>query len=171
VYVIYIVTTSEKLWQALTKSQFMEHYWFGGQMTSDWQAGSTVELLMHDGRLGMTGRISESDPPRRLSYSWHVEFHEPFAREQASRVAFELEPLGTVVRLTLIHDGFPPESNVFNGIREGWPKILSSLKSLQESGRPLSVSSAADYLGRTEELVGNRARFTGIPARDNDFVM
>jgi uncharacterized protein YndB with AHSA1/START domain len=144
VYVSYIETTPEKLWQALTETTFVQQYWFGSQVKSDWLPGSQVEFMMHDGSLGISGTVLESDPPRRLAYTWQDEiyFREKNSREAASRVAFELESLGEVVKLTVIHDQFAAESAVLQRVSDGWPKVLSNLKSLlEESGRTLSIDA------------------------------
>jgi hypothetical protein len=86
--------------------------------------------------------VLEYAPPRRLSYTWHVEFDEVFRREKPSRVTFELEPMRSAVKLTVTHDQFEPGSRVYEGIRSGWPMILASLKSFLETGRALDVTSA-----------------------------
>ena len=84
----------------------------------------------------------ESDPPRRLSYTWHVEFADELRDEHPSRVTFEIEPSGTDVKLTLIHDEFEPGSKILEGVRSGWPAILASLKTMLETGKPLAGTSA-----------------------------
>ena len=91
VYVTYIATTPEKLWQALTDGTFTRQFWFGTSVESDWSRGSRV-IFRSGGEVHDTGEVLDYVPYRRLSYSWQVEFHEVFRREKPSRVTFELEP-------------------------------------------------------------------------------
>jgi uncharacterized protein YndB with AHSA1/START domain len=142
VYVTYIATTPEKLWQALTDGAFTRQFWFGTSVESDWSRGSRV-IFRSGGEVHDTGEVLDCVPYRRLSYSWKVEFHEVFRREKPSRVTFELEPTGgPEVKLTVTHDEFEPGSKVHAAVSNGWPMILSSLKSLLETGRPSASTSA-----------------------------
>src|SRR5882757_2574784 len=118
VYVIYIETTPAKLWEALTSSEFTERYWWGTRVVSDWQVGSAFALEWH-GKLTDTGVIIEADPPRRLSYSWSNTSVE-LRSEPPSRVTFVLEPYGKLVKLTLTHEDFQPDSAMLQGISKGW---------------------------------------------------
>jgi uncharacterized protein YndB with AHSA1/START domain len=138
VYVTYIQTTPEQLWQALTDGTFTQRYWFGRRIESDWKVGGRV-TLWHEDKVSDSGEVLECDPPRRLSYSFHVEFVEEPRAEPPSRVTFEIEKLGAQVKLTLTHDRFEPGSKVLAGVATGWPVILSSLKSLLETGQPLKM--------------------------------
>ncbi|MEV4237780.1 ArsR/SmtB family transcription factor [Nocardia sp. NPDC050408] len=150
VYTTYIKTTPQRLWQALTDPAFTNRYW-GASFDTDWQPGS--EMVWH--QRDWTSKdpeqiVLESDPYTKLSYTWHT-FDPTFAttfdmdpedvavwaREPRSKVTFELEPHGETVKLTVIHDGFEPGSAVLAGISGGWPSILSSLKSLLETGESL----------------------------------
>ena len=138
VYVTYINTTPEKLWEALTHPDFTQRYWGGRRIVSDWKVGSPVTYLKPDGSAEIKGEVLRSDPPRELSYSWKSVIgpsgEEP---ESPTRVTFKIaQPWGSV-QLTVTHDGFPPESRLFPFISMGWPAILSSLKSLLETGEPL----------------------------------
>src|SRR3954468_21456254 len=138
IYVIYIETTPEKLWEALTSSEFSRRYWWNTEVVSDWKVGSAFALVM-DGVTTDVGKILESDPPRRLSYTFqHVAAAEA-AKEPPSTVVFSLEKHGALVKLTLTHDGFADGSRTLDGISKGWPAIMSSLKSLLETARPLDV--------------------------------
>ena len=137
VYVTYISTTPEKLWNALIDARMTTKYW-QHENVSEWQAGSKWEHRSSgkERTLKLVGKVIESSPPRRLVLTWAFpadEAHE----EKHSRVTFEIEPLGDVVRLTVTHDRLEPDSEMLHGITEGWPKVLSSLKSLMEVGRPL----------------------------------
>ena len=152
VYVTYIETTPEKLWQALIDPAFTLRYW-GIGLKSDWEVGSPVLMQWGPGQefkdVGQV--VLEADPPRRLSYRWHnyqPEHKELFGwsderfaeliKEPQSKVTFEIEPMGTNVKLTLIHDDFVPDSEMLRGTRDGWPAIFASLKTLLETGEPLA---------------------------------
>ncbi len=137
VYVMYISTTPENLWKALIDSKMTAKYW-QHENISDWKPGSSWEHRGCDKErtLKLVGKVIESSPPRRLVLTWA--FPADKAREEKhSRVTFEIEPIGDVVRLTVTHDRLEPGSDMLKGITEGWPKVLSSLKSLLEVGRPL----------------------------------
>jgi uncharacterized protein YndB with AHSA1/START domain len=139
VYVTYIATTPDKLWTALTTGDFSEKYWGGRRVESDWQPGSKVEYRYDGGRkLDILGEVLAADPPRLLSYTFQVDTGRA-NDEPPSRVTFEIEQLGGMVRLTLTHDRFEPASKVLPGISNGWPGILSNLKTLLETGRPMIV--------------------------------
>ena len=141
VYVTYIATTIERLYQALTSAEFTERYMFGRRVESTWKVGAPVRYLGRDGKLSDSGEVLEADPPRRLVFTWRVEFDDALRREGYSKVTFELEPLGGEVKLTVVHDELREGSGVLKGISGGWPKALASLKSLLETGRPLAISS------------------------------
>jgi uncharacterized protein YndB with AHSA1/START domain len=137
VYVTYISTSPEKLWKALLDPKLTAKYW-QHENVSDWKPGSKWEHRRSDkaGTIDLVGKVVESSPPRRLVLTWA--FPADRAREEKhSRVTFEIEPIGDVVRLTVTHDHLEDGSDMLKGITEGWPKVLSSLKSLLESGRPL----------------------------------
>lgn len=135
VYVTYIRSTPEKLWAALTQPEFTKQYWFGVTMQSDWKAGSTWEMMHDDGRVMDAGAIIESDAPRRLVIKWRNEWKPEFKAEGYSRCTMELEPTGDVVKLSVVHEMDTPNSAFINeGVSNGWPKILSNLKSLLETG-------------------------------------
>jgi uncharacterized protein YndB with AHSA1/START domain len=135
VYVIYIASTPEKVFAALTDANMSEQYWHGNSVVSDWKVGSpfTLRLARHDN--DVTGEVLEYDPPRRLSYSFLA--HDGSDGGKASRVTFELEPQRDQVRLTMVHDRFEQGSPVIEKISLGWPLILSSLKSYIECGKVL----------------------------------
>jgi uncharacterized protein YndB with AHSA1/START domain len=135
VYTTYIASTPEKVFAALTDAQMSERYWHGNSVVSDWNVGSpfTLRLARHDSDI--TGKVLEYDPPCRLAYSFLA--HDGSDGGKASRVTFELERQRDQVRLTLVHDGFEPESPVIEKISMGWPLVLSSLKSYVECGKVL----------------------------------
>jgi uncharacterized protein YndB with AHSA1/START domain len=140
VYVIYIEAPAAKVWDALTSGEHTRHFW-SRYVQSDWKVGSRVEFLRADkSKLSHNGEVLEIDPPRRLVMTFDVTA-EGMA-EPASRVTYELEELHGATKLTVIHDGFPPDSTVLKGISKGWPQILSSLKSYLERGAPMAMTDA-----------------------------
>jgi uncharacterized protein YndB with AHSA1/START domain len=143
-YVTYIGAAPDRVWQALTDGALTRQYWYGRRVESDWKVGSTVTFWYDaaDGEaVSDRGIVLESKPPRHLSYTFHVEFVDEVKDEHPSRVTFDLEPIGEETRLTLTHDEFEPKSQVLEGCRTGWPVILSSLKSLAETGEPWAISA------------------------------
>jgi len=142
VYVTYIRSTPEQLWQALTDGELTSRYWFGRRVQSDWRVGSRVVFFADDERLTDSGQVFECERPCRLSYSWTVEFIEELRREPPSRVTFELKRVADVVKLTLTHAQSGAGSSSLKGVGEGWSIILSSLKSMLETGEPLAITSA-----------------------------
>jgi uncharacterized protein YndB with AHSA1/START domain len=141
VYVTYIATTPEKLWEALTRGDFTERYFFGRKVQSDWQEGSSVTYFRPDGQLDVHGQVLKSEPPHLLSLTWEVPDDET-PRKRSTRVTFELKPMDSTVKLTLKHEDLLAEdwsddSDTFAGLNNGWPAILSNLKSLLETGRTL----------------------------------
>jgi uncharacterized protein YndB with AHSA1/START domain len=142
VYVTYIETTPEKLWEALTSSEFSKRYWFDTELRSDWKVGSPIALVM-SGKTTDVGEILQADRPRRLAYTFRHVLDGELAKEGASKVDFTLEPHGELVKLILTHEGFVRGSKLLDGISKGWPAILSSLKSLLERGAALAIPPAA----------------------------
>jgi DNA-binding transcriptional ArsR family regulator/uncharacterized protein YndB with AHSA1/START domain len=150
VYTTYIRTTPERLWQALTDPAFTRRYWRAAFET-DWKAGSTMGWELFGVRIEDPEQVVlESEPYRRLSYRWHTvtpeladflqlseEARERLAAEQRSKVTFEIETLGEVVKLTVVHDDFEPASLMAQMVSQGWPSVLSSLKTLLETGETL----------------------------------
>ena len=138
VYVIYIASTPEKVFKALTDTDATAKFWFGNAVTSDWKVGSPV-TFHREGKLILSGKVIEHDAPRRLSYTF-TSHHEPHnGTEKPSRVVMDLEQQKDQVKLTVTHDGFAARSTVLKSIREGWPPLLSSLKTLLETGEPLPL--------------------------------
>ena len=142
VYVTYIETTPEKLWEALTSSEFSKRYWFNTEFQTDWKVGSPFALVM-DGTTTDVGKVLEFDRPRRLSYTFHHILSEAARKERPTRVVFNIEPHGKLVKLTLTHEDFETGSKLLDGISKGWPAILSSLKTMLESGTALAIPPAA----------------------------
>jgi uncharacterized protein YndB with AHSA1/START domain len=164
VYSTYIATTPERLWQALTEPAFTQRYW-GLEFETDWKAGSP--LTLHQWGLAIADPeqvVLESEPYRHLSYTWHSftpewqrlarekvgfeqEFLDRIAAEPRSKVTFEIEDFGNLVKLTVLHDDFNADSEVLPTISQGWPHILSNLKTLLETGDPLPTPAAATPTG------------------------
>jgi uncharacterized protein YndB with AHSA1/START domain len=142
VYTTYIETTPDKLWAALTSSEFSRQYWFGTELRTDWTIGSPFALVMN-GTPTDVGEILEFDPPRRLSYTFRHVLKDELRNERPTKVVFKLEPHGKLVKLTLTHEGFADASKLLDGISKGWPAILSSLKSLLETGTALAIPTSA----------------------------
>ena len=137
VYTTYIETSAEKLWHALTDGDFTERYWFGHRAASDWKVGSLFRFAKQ-GKPTIEGKVLESDPPRRLAYTWDP-CSTDAERERTSRVTFDIEPRGKVVKLTVTHDNLDEGGKTFRDISGGWPMVLASLKSLMETGHALEV--------------------------------
>ncbi len=137
VYVTYIASSPEKVWDALIEPATTAKYW-GHVNLSDWRPGSRWEHRRggNEGEIQLVGKVLEISPPRRLVLTWASPADEAREKKHA-RVTFEIEPIGDVVRLTVAHDRLEPGSEMLRKITAGWPKVLSSLKSLMETGRPL----------------------------------
>ena len=137
VYVTFIRTTPEGLWQALTTAEFQRQYWFGMHIDSDFKAGSSWTLQFEDGRIADEGEVLESDAPRRLVISWRHRMRPELTAEGEARASFDIEPAEGSVKLTVVHEIERENSQLIQAVSGGWPSILSSLKSLLETGEPL----------------------------------
>jgi len=136
-YVIYIRTTPEKLWQALTDPAFTRQFWAQTWQDCNWKPGASWRLMIPDGRVGDSGEVLEIEPPRRLVLSWRNEFVPEMREEGYSRLSYDFEQIGQSVKLTLIHESQQSDSKLIGAVSTGWPHILSSLKSLLETGESL----------------------------------
>ena len=134
VYVTYIRTTPEKLWSALTDAEFMKQYWFGNHCESQWSAGSSWKMMYPDGRIVDAGEIVEAEPPRRLVIRWQNQFKPELKAEGVSLCTMELEPSETAVKLSITHTIEREPSKFIEAVSRGWPKAISNLKSLMETG-------------------------------------
>ena len=153
VYTTYIDATPERLWTALTDPVFTRRYW-GVALISDWKVGSTITWELEKARIADDEQVVlVADRPRRLSYTWHTitpefvaaygddrEFLAAASAEPRSTITFDIEPVGSLVKLTVTQDGFAEGSVVRAGISEGWPSLIASLKTLLETGQPLAFA-------------------------------
>lgn len=141
IYVTYIAATAQKVWDGLTNSEFTRQYFFGRSVESDWKVGSPWILKKPDGTADVTGVVRESKPPHRLVVSWSVAGIPEFKDLPESIVSYEIEPVGdSVVRLTMTEaHPTPIPRYLLAGGSKGWPMILSGLKSLLETGKPLAM--------------------------------
>jgi len=137
VYVIYIRTTPEKLWRALTEPEFTRRFWADTVQECEWKRGAKWRLMIPDGRVADTGEVIEIDPPRKLVLTWQNHMFPEMTAEGHSRMTYELEPKGSLVKLTVKHSMDTPGSKLVKAVSNGWPMILSSLKSLLETGESL----------------------------------
>ena len=133
VYVTYIRATPQKLWSALTDTEFNKQYWFGCHCESRWTAGSSWKLVSGDGQVLDAGEIVEAEPPRRLVIRWQNQKPELKA-EGSSLCTMELEPSGKAVKLSITHTIEREPSKLIEAVSGGWPKVISNLKSLLETG-------------------------------------
>jgi uncharacterized protein YndB with AHSA1/START domain len=134
VYVTFIRTTQDRLWSALTDPDLMRQYWFGMHQETDWKPGSPWKLVYSDGRVADAGEIIEADPPNRLVIAWRNEFKPELKSEGHATCTMELESVAGAVKLTIVHAIDRPRSKLIEAVSGGWPRILSNLKSLLETG-------------------------------------
>lgn len=139
VYAIVIQTTPERLWQALTDGDLTRHYYYDSRVESDWQPGSPYLYRTPDGSPMLDGEVVEADPPRRLVTTFRPLFVPGGADAPPTTVTWEIEPLGPACKLTLVHEGLDRDSPLGQGLDQGWVQILSGLKTLLETGAPLTV--------------------------------
>ena len=139
VYEIYIRTTPEKLWAALTDGEQTSRYFFGTRVASSWKSGAALTYTDPKGGLMVDGKVVELDPPRRLVTTWRAAYDPEVAAEKPSRVTWTIEPLGGVCKLTVLHDDFATEGATYKSTGHGWPVVLSGLKTLLETGESLPL--------------------------------
>jgi uncharacterized protein YndB with AHSA1/START domain len=140
VYVTYIDSTVDKVWNALTDPELTKDYWVRHRNVSDWKVGSRWTHQDYDdaSKVDIVGQVLESEPPKRLVVSWASPADEGQPRK-TSRVTYQVEQFNDVVRLTVVHDELEPGSPMDDGIRRGWPLVLSGLKTLLERGKPIHI--------------------------------
>lgn len=133
-YVSYIRTTPEKLWKALTDPEFTKQYWFGMRSESDWRPGASWKLVAGDGKVWDAGEVVEAKPPKRLVLRWQHQNKPELKAEGPTLCTMELEPTEGAVKLTITHTIERESSKVIEAVSGGWPKVISNLKSLLETG-------------------------------------
>jgi uncharacterized protein YndB with AHSA1/START domain len=143
IYTIYIASTPEKVWQALTTAEFSEKYFFGNAVEVDLRVGGAYVVRTPDGSLHISGEVIECDPPRKLTVTFNVNWPDLIEKLGPTLVSYDIEPAGDAVRLTMTesHDR-PLSDDILSGGRQGWPAILSSLKSLLETGKAPDIKMA-----------------------------
>ena len=135
VYEVYIAATPERVWRALTESEFTKQYYYGNTVESDWKPGSPMVYRNPDGTESIECEVIEADPPRRLVHT----FFFPGTEESPSRCTWSIEPRGDATLLTLTHDEFDGETATYRSVAHGWVPVLSGLKTLLETGKPLEI--------------------------------
>jgi uncharacterized protein YndB with AHSA1/START domain len=140
VYTIYIASTPEKVWEALTSAEFSRKYFFGNSVEVEQKIGGAYIVRTPDGALHISGEVIACEPPKKLTVTFNVNWPELIEKLGPTLVTYEIEQTGDAVRLTMseAHDR-PLSDDILSGGRQGWPAILSSLKSLLETGKPLVV--------------------------------
>ena len=138
VFQVYVRATPEQVWQAITDPAMTRRYYYGTSVDSDWRPGSSINYDS-DGQSTLRGEIVESDPPRRLVHTFEFPGHD----EPPSRATWEITPMGDTCLVRLTHDGFASENETYRSVANGWPLILSGLKTLLETGEELQVEMPA----------------------------
>ncbi len=140
VYTIYIASTPEKVWQALTSAELSGKYFSGNAVEVELKVGGAYVVRTPDGSVHINGEVIECDPPRKLTVTFNVNWPALIEKLGPTLVSYEVEPVGDVVKLTLLqsHDR-PIDDDILSGGRQGWPAMLSSLKSLLETGEALVI--------------------------------
>ena len=143
VYTIYIASTPDKVWQALTSAEFSRQYFSGFAIEADLKVGGAFVARAPDGSVHIGGEVIECDPPNKLTITWNVNWPALVEKLGPTLVSYEIEPAGDAVKLTLVqsHDR-AIDDDILSGGRQGWPAILSSLKSLLETGNALVIKMA-----------------------------
>jgi len=138
VYVTYIATTPDKVWQALTTGDLTSQFFFGRRIEIELQPGGTFRFWQPDGTLDVEGKVVECDPPRKLSVTWRVMWMEEMRKLPECLVTYQIDDLGKVVRLTMTEaHQIDLDDRMLEGGRRGWPVILNNLKTLLETGQPM----------------------------------
>src|SRR5471030_2964384 len=143
-YVTFIRTTAERLWEALVTPEFMRQYWFDMHCESDFKTGSSWKLVFPDGQIADMGEIVEADPPRRLVIKWHNQWKPELKAEGPSLCTFTIEAVpdnAKVLKLSVVHSIERDGSKLIEAVSGGWPRILSNLKTLLETGEILMPSA------------------------------
>jgi len=142
VYQVFIRTTPQKLWQALTDGEVTKRYFFGETVHSDWKAGSEWHSTGPEGSRDVEGKVVESDPPRRLVMTWRA-LYDPELSSESSRVTYLIEKRGEVCKLAVTHELADAPKTAKHVSKDGWTLILSTLKTLLETGEPMPMPEQA----------------------------
>jgi uncharacterized protein YndB with AHSA1/START domain len=156
VYVTYIDAALEKVWQALIDPAFTKQYFFGFAIDVEPKEGGAFRLLAADGSTHVSGEVVEWSPPRRLVVTWRVAGMKDFGELPECLVSYDVEPAGGSVRLTMMEShSWEVPAAILKGGESGWPKILSSLKSVLETGKPLSIEGGMpeDFMDAVKKAV------------------
>jgi uncharacterized protein YndB with AHSA1/START domain len=141
VYTIFIRATTEQVWDGLTKPESTRRFWCEVTMESDWKKGSEWVMLTPDGRIADSGEVLEVDHPKRLLLAWRHQLLPDLRAEGTTQALLQLEQIGDCVKLTITHKIGRENSKLIAGFADGWPPLLSSLKSLLETGEPLAMTT------------------------------
>lgn len=139
-YTLFIGASAEKIWEALTSTEYTFQYWGGRSIESDWNAGDKIEMRKPDGNLEWRGLIQSIEPAKELIYSWQLVDAQEKGLDVPTIVHITLDTHGRATRLTLTQSGFGAQSKTYATVAQGWPAILSSLKTLMETDEPLHYS-------------------------------
>ena len=142
VYKLMIEAPPEKVWEALTNSEYTTRFWYGSAISSEWTSGSDYKITTADGsRVFIHGKVLEADRPRRLVQTYNTTWP-PFDTEKETTMTWELEPRDGGTQLTLTHEGFQDDSKLYETLAQGWTDILNGLKAILETGRPAAAPAA-----------------------------
>jgi uncharacterized protein YndB with AHSA1/START domain len=144
VYQLYIRTTPERLWQAITDPAITKLYFYESSVESTWKPGGPLNRRRADGSFMLEGEVLEIDPPHRLVHTFVASHRKPEDRDPPSRVTWEIEPRGETCRLTLTHEHYAGDTETYRGTVTGWNPVLSGLKTLLETGRTLEITFPDD---------------------------
>lgn len=144
VFTTIIQTSKDDLWTALTDPKQTQLYFFGLSVTTKWKVGADITYLRPDGTPEIMGKVLEVTPKTKLVHSFCGQCNDAEKKDPFSRVTYEIEDLGQACKLTLIHDEFGGETETYKGTANGWPLVLSGLKTLLETGKPLEMAMAQE---------------------------
>ncbi len=155
VYVTYIRTTAQKLWAALLDPDTQRKFWLGSHIDTDWKKDAAWRLLYPDGRVTDAGTVVEIIPEQKLVLTWQHELRPDLKAEGPPRRTLEIETAGNAVKLTVLHEIDAPDSKLIKAVSGGWPKILSNIKSLLETGQ--IIPEIDNWPCETKTILSNTA--------------
>ena len=141
VYQVYIRTTPEALWAAITNPEHTRRFFYETDVEWDGKAGSPIVHRMKNGAPALEGKVLEAVPGKRLVHTFSMAHNPEAAKDRSSRVTWEIEPQGPLCLLTVTHDDFDGETRTYQEVSRGWNPVLSGLKTLLETGRPLFAAA------------------------------